>query len=778
MNIPVLSSRIDTVMVYRQGALVSRTAIVLAAQQVPAQVKLVNLPLSLDDGSVRVRVEGEGADLPVASDVRVALDLAVTDETLPPPDDEALKKARREAAAIGERLAHLRAQRRRLEKLQVFERPANKRGSPPAASPVRARLAMIEFRHRATAAIDEKIADAVAQEKRAVQVRQDLEHRFKAASKARQARPHELRKAAIIALRAREVPTMPVRIVLEYMVPGARWAPSYAISLAKDMTTAVVSVRAAVAQSTGEDWSGVKLTLSTADSQRWTELPEMQALRIGRRQPQPARRGWRAPPIGAGELYGDYDRFLSSTEISGPTTVALATGRRAPTSEIVGSDAPADLLVDDADEEEVTESTYRSEKGSSERAKKSEWAEQAPPMSGGIAPQQSRTRTGSFLPQGGRPSNAPPRRPSAPGAPAPSMQRVPMPELMDMEAAAPKRGGLVGSAFGAAASAIGGLVSGFADEGGGGGGGPLGYAGAPTQEEHEAAPDQLAYGNLRMPGARDSRRGTLFVAQRRERYLEMLWVREVTREIDVVALLDSAVSHAHNAGSRGLPPRHQLATSWSGFDYVYAAESPADIPSDNDFHGIPLMSRPATVELGYVVVPRESTDVFRHVKLQNPLDAPLLPGPADIYVGGDYLLSTDLRVAPPRGELKIGLGVEQAIKVSRNTHFAEESTGMLGGTLALRHEINLEVANRQGRPVNLEILERVPTLREREDEIQFDMAQVDPPWSTYSPDEYPLKGGHRWQIQVPAGQIKKLRAVYVIKISSKKELYGGNRREL
>ena len=89
MNIPVLSSRIDSVTVYRQGALVCRTAIVLAAQPVPAQVKLVNLPLSLDDGSVRVRVEGEGGELPVASDVRFALDLAVVDDRLPPPDDEA-----------------------------------------------------------------------------------------------------------------------------------------------------------------------------------------------------------------------------------------------------------------------------------------------------------------------------------------------------------------------------------------------------------------------------------------------------------------------------------------------------------------------------------------------------------------------------------------------------------------------------------------------------------------------------------------------------------------
>ena len=101
----------------------------------------------------------------------------------------------------------------------------------------------------------------------------------------------------------------------------------------------------------------------------------------------------------------------------------------------------------------------------------------------------------------------------------------------------------------------------------------------------------------------------------------------------------------------------------------------------------------------------------------------------------------------------------------------------MGGSLALRHEITIEVANRRERPVNVEVHERLPTLREREDEIQLDLAAVDPAWAAFEPDDYPLKGGHRWQIQVPAAQQKKLRVVYVIKISAKKELVGGNRRE-
>lgn len=758
MNVPVLASRIDSVTVYRQGALVCRTAILLAAQPVPPQVKVLNLPLSLDDGSVRVRVEGEAGELPVATDIRVALDLAVVDESLPPPDDEELKQARRKVRELADRREHLAAQRQRLERLQVYERPANKKGQAPLASPVEARLGLIAFQHGAIAAIDAEIKQVRAEERKAEERREHLEARRKAASRARQAKPHELRKAALISLRARDVPTAPVRLVFEYMVPGARWAPAYAVSLTRDMAQATVSVRAVVAQDTGEDWNGVRLTLATADAQRWVELPEMQALRIGRRQPPVVRRGWRAPPAGAAELYADYDRFLSGARpaVAEPVPVSPPkTGSFQAVPEALDLDEMS--LLEDPEMDGAT-MTRAGTLGMKKESRKGAPQRPAAPASMSAPPMGAARQS---VPQAGA---AP--APMAPGAPI-------MMQVMPSRARAGGLGSALAGAGGALAGAVGSLFGGAE---GGGGGGAHGFADA-EEQEHEAAPEQLAYGDLRMPGPGAGRRGTLTVTQRRERYLEMLWVREVTKEIDVVALIDGAVTKAQQAGARGVPPRHRLAESWFGFDYVYAAESPVEIPSDGDFHGVPLLGRTAPVELGYVVVPRESTDVFRFVRLKNPLDAPLLPGPADIYVGGDYLLSADLKVAPPRGEVKIGLGVEQAIKVSRNTHYKEETAGLMGGTLALRHEIAVEVANRRDRPVEVEVQERVPTLREKEDEIQLDVGAVEPAWAPFEPDHYALKGGYRWKIQVPPGQQKKLSATYVIRISGKKELSGGNRRE-
>jgi uncharacterized protein (TIGR02231 family) len=97
---------------------------------------------------------------------------------------------------------------------------------------------------------------------------------------------------------------------IEYLVPGARWAPTYALRLERGMTGGTLEMRASVAQATGEDWSGVALSLSTASLARRVDLPELRALKIGRRQEPPPRTGWREPPPGLDELFESYDAAM------------------------------------------------------------------------------------------------------------------------------------------------------------------------------------------------------------------------------------------------------------------------------------------------------------------------------------------------------------------------------------------------------------------------------------------------------------------------------------
>ncbi len=710
-------SRIAAVTVYRRGARVTRIVEIKDAATCDLRIQIGGLPLCLEESSVRVQISGSGL---VATDVRLGLQVADAESDVPPAESAELRAARRRLRALLDKEAHLSAQRRRLSVQIEVSRPQGKKGEPPPPSPILGRRAVAEFRSEALAALDKAgqelaISLREAHQELALQSAKDSEM-----TGARAAKTHEMRRSVTICIERRPGALGPRELRLEYRVVGARWAPAYTVTLDPAMSQARLMLRAVVSQRTGEDWTRVRLALSTADSQRWTELPELQSMRIGRRQPSLRRRGWRPPPTGGEALYADYDHFVAARDtdlsaIQAPPQVTI--GGYAGAEADGYSDDEMFLAADSASPEPQVEMQRKMKKQDFGSASHS-----APP---------------------------PPPPPPAPLAAAPKAMR-----------AQRSRGGFFSELFDGGVAESTGVF-------------PIAEEFASEVEEDPSA--LLAYGDLRMPAATADARGKLVLIRRQQRIRELVVLRESESITEIIAELDLSHRKATQLGE--LPPRHCLPSSIDGFDYIYAAEGEIDVVADGDFHGIPLLAREAEVSMTHVVVPSESTDVFRVATFKNPLEAPLLAGPADVYVGGDYLLTCDLALAPVRAEVRLGLGVEQAIKVSRNTDYSEEHTGLIHASLLLKHQIAVEVHNHLDRAIDLEVRERVPSLQEGEDEISVEIGAVDPPWSRYEPEEYLLEGGQRWRIKLAAGEKKRLRATYSIKISAKKELVGGNRRE-
>lgn len=72
---------------------------------------------------------------------------------------------------------------------------------------------------------------------------------------------------------------------LSYLVSQARWEPLYDIRLAPDGGSAELAYRAVVSQSSGEDWKGVNLSLSTATPSKGSSPPELQPWQINFQEP-------------------------------------------------------------------------------------------------------------------------------------------------------------------------------------------------------------------------------------------------------------------------------------------------------------------------------------------------------------------------------------------------------------------------------------------------------------------------------------------------------------
>jgi len=283
-----------------------------------------------------------------------------------------------------------------------------------------------------------------------------------------------------------------------------------------------------------------------------------------------------------------------------------------------------------------------------------------------------------------------------------------------------------------------------------------------------------------MRGPDDSARGELVAIATADVYVEYLGGRLVAG-VSVSAILRAAL-HVAEIDGAALPSGHALARSEDSYDYAYAAELPADVPSDGAFHALAVAGYETKSSVRYVVVPREGQQVFRLLDLESPLDGALLAGPLDVYEsekdGAEiaYRTTTRMPQTPPRGRVEIGLGTEPAIKVARTTSFQEETAGLLGGSLALGHSIGVELRNLLPREVTVEVRERVPVVRKDDAEVKVEVGQVDPPWERWD-QEQTLRGGYLWKVKLEPGKSRNLSAKYTIKISSKLELAGGNRRE-
>jgi len=768
-----IASRIDAVTVYRRGARITRVAD-LAADGVgyPRSVRLTGLPLGLDDASVRARVEpaeptelalGAGTALPTAVDLRVVLDVPDPDPSLRPADDAEVERARLDERMLERDVADIEHQLAQLERLGLIARPRNKAGAAPSPSPTSARLSLIRFKTERERQLAEALRQAREQLTRARRRRDMLEDLFRRASTARQAHEHELRKAVVISLGgdgAADAGPRRCRLVLDYLVPGARWAPVYALRLDDGMTGAALSLRAMVAQDTGEDWAQVALTLSTAEAQAWTELPELASIRIGRRQPSPPRVGWRPPPTGVDELYRDWDREFGG-RVPRPTPSAQGVGLADETtriSHILPGDPNAITGV-------VSRSVHARLEGrmGGDDFDEDTAVHAAPPAA---MPMAQPMPAGRPAPGAPPPPAARGRRTTGSMAAAPGMIRTLSARQVDKKTAPAAVGG--GGAP---------IISGYAASAGFAPGEPPPPA-QPRPVELEASADLLRYGDLRMPPASSRRRGRLVLASRVELYLALLIEQRVEVRFDVLGAVEGA---RQRSLAVTLPPGCVL--SWAeGYDYAYRAESRVDVPSDGDAHSLPLVDRRAKSEPLYVVVPRESTDVFRTATVANPLESPLLPGPVDVYLRGDFLLTSRIELTAARGKLTVGLGVEQGIKVARNTRYREESAGLMGGALVLHHHIDVELRSNLKVPAPIEVRERIPVIREDEDDIQVTVPSVKPAWEAWEqdlarPSEPRLRGGYRWRLTLGAGAREELRADYDIRIPAKQELSGGNRRE-
>ncbi|MFG3531777.1 DUF4139 domain-containing protein [Streptomyces sp. NPDC047917] len=295
-------STLDSVVVYAQGAVCTR----LARGSVPpgGRVRVTGLPRSLDPGSLRARVLG-------APGVRVTE--ARVEVEAEPSGTRAPDELRREAERLSDE--HAAAQGRRDRQLSLIEEvralqpvpPARRRDDPHRRTPVDAWLELADFVDERLTGLHKRLGE-LEEALRTVEHELDgVADRLARASTDAPSAHVETTVCAVLTLDGTGDTGAELELELEYGVPGAVWVPAYRLTHRQGDGSGRLVLRASVAQRTGEDWTGVRIALATADLRRRTDLPRLRSIRIGRSQPAPAPSGWREPPAGLVDLFSGFD---------------------------------------------------------------------------------------------------------------------------------------------------------------------------------------------------------------------------------------------------------------------------------------------------------------------------------------------------------------------------------------------------------------------------------------------------------------------------------------
>ncbi|MFF7446562.1 MULTISPECIES: DUF4139 domain-containing protein [unclassified Streptomyces] len=289
---------LDAVVVYAQGALCTR----VARGTVPpgGRVLLTGLPRCLDRGSVRARVVG---DSPVRV-TEVRIDMGAEPADAGSADGLRLEKERLDEACDAARGRRDRLLDRIKEVTDLHPiPPGRKREDPHRRTPAEAWLTLADFVDERLTSLHDRLAALEEQLRRLEHDRAVATDRLHRASTDAPSGQVRTTVGAAVTLDG----TGEVLLEVEYAVPGAVWVPAYRLTYRQGDGSGTLVLRASVAQRTGEDWTGVRIALATADLKRHTELPRLRSLRIGRRQPAPAPAGWREPPAGLADLFTAYD---------------------------------------------------------------------------------------------------------------------------------------------------------------------------------------------------------------------------------------------------------------------------------------------------------------------------------------------------------------------------------------------------------------------------------------------------------------------------------------
>ncbi len=160
---------------------------------------------------------------------------------------------------------------------------------------------------------------------------------------------------------------------------------------------------------------------------------------------------------------------------------------------------------------------------------------------------------------------------------------------------------------------------------------------------------------------------------------------------------------------------------------VFRLPGKSTVSSDNQKHSVTVAIFTLPADFSYTCVPKMSPFVYLQADVRNKSEYPFLPGETHIFLGGDFVAESSMKLVSPGEKFRIDLGIDEGFSVKRKLVRKKKSSGgFLSRKITVDYEYSIELTNNKAERKKVEILDQIPLSTDKKIVVTADKSlQVD-----------------------------------------------------
>lgn len=216
-------------------------------------------------------------------------------------------------------------------------------------------------------------------------------------------------------------------------------------------------------------------------------------------------------------------------------------------------------------------------------------------------------------------------------------------------------------------------------------------------------------------------------------------------------------------------PEAQTAASYTtsqeyALSVEYAIAIPYDVSTDGKPRRVDVKDYELKATYQHYAAPGYEPHAFLQAAIGGWEDFNLLPGPANVYFDGAFLTTTHLNPGTTQDTLRVGLGRDPQIVVSRTKIQDLTSRKIIGTNTRDTYGYSIEVRNAKSEPISLVIEDQIPVSKNKDIVVTLTEGHL----STYTASN----GRLRWTVTLLPGTTQKFSFQYEVRYPKDWQLEG------